>query len=248
MEMLDAEQFSGIAGTNIKDTFTYEVARWLVRRHPKQLSVEWDLDEQGRQMGVSLPRFLPLLADDSLVEADTPYLDWLGSAAAGAEQILPWLLQRLEDAPQTMLKKTAWYDALKINVSWSLGDSFRNPNACASQSERDVFSSPAAHPSQSGVFGGRACLCAFANPQAASAGRRRSPGHCPRRSYCPLPRTLWHNAWRFRKRGGGRCRSRRAHLPLGFAAGPALAAARVLRRNYSQEWCAHQLHRGHLTV
>ena len=73
-------------------------------------------------MGVSLHRFLPLLADDSLVEADTPYLDWLGSATAGAEKILPWLLQRLEDAPQTMLKKTVWYDALKINVSWSLGD------------------------------------------------------------------------------------------------------------------------------
>ena len=74
-------------------------------------------------MGVSLPRFLPLLADDSLVEADTPYLDWMGNAAGGAERILPWLMQRLEDAPMTMLQKTAWYDALKINVSWSLGDS-----------------------------------------------------------------------------------------------------------------------------
>jgi hypothetical protein len=123
MTLFDPEQVSGVAGTVITDTFTYEVARWLAERYLKQLSVGWDFDEQGRQMGVSLPRFLPLLADDSMVEADTPYLDWMGRAAGGAERVLPWLLQRLEDAPGTVLEKTAWYDALKLNVSWSLGDS-----------------------------------------------------------------------------------------------------------------------------
>jgi len=123
MELFDSEQFSGIAGTVVSDSFTYEVARWLVQRHAKQLSVDWDFDEQSRQVGVSLPRFLPLLADDSLVEADTPYLDWMGNGAGGAELILPWLLQRLEGTPMTMLEKTAWYDALRISVSWSLGNS-----------------------------------------------------------------------------------------------------------------------------
>ena len=98
MDSFDSEQFSGIAGTVISDSFTYEVARWLATRIPEKLSVDWDFDEQGRQMAVSLPRFLPLLADDSLVEADTPYLDWMSAAAGGAGQILPWLLQRLEDA------------------------------------------------------------------------------------------------------------------------------------------------------
>jgi len=136
MNLFDSEQFSGIAGTSIDDTFTYEVACWLVQRHANQLRMEWDLEEQGRQLGVSLPRVLPLLADDSLVEADTPYLNWLGGAAGGKENILPWLLRCLEDVPQTMLEKTAWYDALKINVSWNLGDSAasrtrarRNPRA-----------------------------------------------------------------------------------------------------------------------
>jgi len=123
MKRFDPEQVSGIAGTVITDTFTYEVTRWLAQRYPRQLRVEWDFDKQGRQMSVSLPRFLPLLADDSLVEADTPYLDWMARAAGGTEQILPWLMQRLEDAPLTMLQKTAWYDALKINVSCDLGNS-----------------------------------------------------------------------------------------------------------------------------
>jgi hypothetical protein len=123
LDLFDSEEFSGIAGTAIRDTFTYEVARWLALRFASELRVDWDLDEQSRQMSSSLPQQLPLLADDCLVEADTPYLDWLSSAAGGANRILSWLMQRLESSPRTILEKTAWYDALKIEVEWELGES-----------------------------------------------------------------------------------------------------------------------------
>jgi hypothetical protein len=123
IDLFDSEQFSGIAGTAIRDTFTYEVARWLASRFPRELRVEWELGEQSRQMSSSLPHLIPLLADDCLVEADTPYLDWLSSAAGGADGILFWLLRRLENSPRTILEKTAWYDALKIEIAWELGDS-----------------------------------------------------------------------------------------------------------------------------
>jgi hypothetical protein len=123
LDLFDSEEFSGIAGTVIRDTFTYEVARWLAQRFPRDLRVNWDLDAQGRQMSSSLPQLLPLLADDCLVEADTPYLDWLSSAAGGANAILTWLMQRLESWPRSILEKTAWYDALKIEVEWELGES-----------------------------------------------------------------------------------------------------------------------------
>lgn len=122
VELLDSEQFSGIAGTTISDTFTYDVAGWLVQRYFEKLRVDWDFDEQARQMSVSLPRLLPLLADDSLVEADTPYSVWLGSAAGGTDHILPWLLGRIEATPMSSLEKTACYDALGIEVSWDLGN------------------------------------------------------------------------------------------------------------------------------
>ena len=88
-----------------------------------ELSVEWDLDEQSRQFSSSLPQLLPLLGDDCFVEADTPYLEWLSNAAGDESRILSWLLQRLENAPLTILQKTAWYDALKIDISWELGNS-----------------------------------------------------------------------------------------------------------------------------
>ncbi|MFZ0795766.1 MAG: hypothetical protein WAM65_18515, partial [Candidatus Korobacteraceae bacterium] len=118
LDLFDSEEFSGIAGTEIRDTFTYEVARWLASNSAHDLRVEWDLEEQYKQVWSSLPRYVPLLADDCLVEADTPYLEWLSNAASGANRILPWLMQRLEQSSGDMLAKTAWYDALKIEIAW----------------------------------------------------------------------------------------------------------------------------------
>ncbi len=123
LERFDDEEFSGIAGTAISDNFTYDVARWLAQHYPQQLTVEWNFGEQSRQMGVTLPRFIPLLGDDSLVEADTPFFDWMASAAGGPEKILPWLLQRVADASLTSLERTSLYDSLAVNVSWKLGNS-----------------------------------------------------------------------------------------------------------------------------
>ncbi len=148
MDVFDPEQVSGIAGTVINDSFTYEVARWLAQRHSGQIGVEWNLDEQGRQMAVSLPRFLPLLADDSLVEADTPFLDWMASAAGGANRILPWLLQRFEDAPLSILQKTAAYDSLKVSVFWDLDESPASRTRARRKSASDVLPPEATHPPQ----------------------------------------------------------------------------------------------------
>ena len=102
---------------------TYDVACWLAQRYPQQLTVEWNFEEQSRPMGVTLPRFIPLLEDDSLVEADTPFFDWMANAAGGPTKILPWLLQRVADTPLTRLQRTSLYDSLAVNVTWKLGNS-----------------------------------------------------------------------------------------------------------------------------
>ena len=123
IDLFNDEEFSGIAGTVIRDAFTYDVARWLASRFPGDLRVEWNFDEQYRQMWSSLPRFVPLLGDDTFVEPDTPYLKWLSEASGGEDRILSWLLRRVEQMPAEMLEKTAWYDALKIEIEWELGES-----------------------------------------------------------------------------------------------------------------------------
>lgn len=121
MSQFDPETVSGIAGTVLTDTFTFDVAYWLQGRYPQQVHAEWDFDEQARSMAALLPRFIPLLDDDSLVEADTPYLTWL-SHAAGAGRELKWLLQQVHDAPVPISQKTELYDALHVELEWELRD------------------------------------------------------------------------------------------------------------------------------
>src|SRR5260370_11059423 len=115
MDPFDSEQVSGIAGTELRDTFTYDVARWLTRRYPRQVRAVWDIDEQSRALSAALPRFVPLLQDDSLVEADTPYLTWL-SRAAGAGRELEWFLQQLHDSPLSPPHRTTLYNALALQL------------------------------------------------------------------------------------------------------------------------------------
>ncbi len=137
MDLFDSEEVSGIAGTVLTDSFTYEVARWLTRRYARQVSAAWDVEAQARRLGAALPRFLPLLDDDALVEADTPYLAWLGNAA-GEGRELEWLLQRLEGAPIPIAEKTELYDALEIELKWELREC-RASRTLARRAVKDLF-------------------------------------------------------------------------------------------------------------
>jgi hypothetical protein len=121
MDEFDREAVSGIAGTQLTDTFTYEVARWLTQRHSHQVRAVWDIDEQYRPMSAALPGLLPLLADDCLVEADTPYLTWMKNAS-GEGRELTWLLDQIDKATMPITEKTALYDSLALELKWELAD------------------------------------------------------------------------------------------------------------------------------
>ena len=121
MEIFDPENVSGIAGTVVSDTFTYEVARWLWLASGDCVTAEWDEEEQAPRLATTLPRFLPLLEDDSLVEADVPYLKWLHAADRGKD--FAWLMRRFEDLRLPITHKTEIYDALGLTLKWDLADS-----------------------------------------------------------------------------------------------------------------------------
>ena len=123
MSVFDQEEFSGVAGTELRNTWTYELARWLVHRYPSDIKVEWNPDEQARRMAVILPNIVPLLEDDSFVEPDTPFLEMMALAAGGEDRPLPWLLDRFNQLPVTLLQKTGLYDSLEVQLVWKLGKS-----------------------------------------------------------------------------------------------------------------------------
>lgn len=121
---LEDAEVSGIAGTVVEDTFTYNITRWLVRRHPSQISINWEWHSDEYRLAATWPRFLPLLEEDALVEANVPYLDWLRAAKGEAgSKDLAWLIERFERLPLSERKQAELYESLKLPVSWTLGSS-----------------------------------------------------------------------------------------------------------------------------
>ncbi len=123
MDALDEFYTSGIAGTQMEDTLSFDVARWLVKRMPGEIEIAWDNYDPGREFGTTGPRFMPLLEDDAYVEADTPWRKWL-EAATGRNGADPaWLLQRFADLPISPLQKAELYESLRVPLRWNLGNS-----------------------------------------------------------------------------------------------------------------------------
>jgi len=116
------EEVVGIAGTVVEATFSYPMACWLIERHPRAISIVWYDYERETQRAVIWPRFFPLMEEDSLTEANVPYLDWL-KAARGREDELPWLIQQFGRLPISEKEKAALYDSLEIMVRWDVSRS-----------------------------------------------------------------------------------------------------------------------------
>jgi hypothetical protein len=116
------EEVVGIAGTVVEAAFSYPMVCWLVERHPKSLSIQWDDYERETQRAVIWPRLFPLMEEDSLTEANVPYLDWL-KAARGRQDELPWLIRQFQRLPISEKEKAALYDSLEIMVRWNMSGS-----------------------------------------------------------------------------------------------------------------------------
>src|ERR1700690_106090 len=130
MSAFDTFEFSGIAGTTMEDALSFDVARWLLGRMPGQVEIAWDNYEPGRELGTTGPRLMPLLEDDSYVEADTPWRRWLETAGGVgkrsgnvASRTPAWLVSRFERLPLPDPQKAELYESLRIPLRWSLGNS-----------------------------------------------------------------------------------------------------------------------------
>ena len=114
---LDDPEVSGIAGTSVTSNFSYEIVRWLIKEHPAQVAIDWDWFEDEERLGATGPRFMPLLEEDAVVEANVPYRDWL-RAARGRTKDLQWLIERFGALDLSEKAKAELYDSLKLHVRW----------------------------------------------------------------------------------------------------------------------------------
>ena len=114
---LDEPEVSGIAGTSVTSNFSYPIVSWLVAKYSEELSIDWDWFENEEAFAATMPRFLPLLDEDAMVEAHVPYRDWL-RLAAGRRNELAWLLERLKALRTSEKERARLYDSLKLHVRW----------------------------------------------------------------------------------------------------------------------------------
>jgi hypothetical protein len=119
MSALDDFDTSGIAGTTMRDALNFEAARWLARRIPRSVEIAWEEYEEERAMGSTWPRFIPLLEEDSDVEANIPWRRWLDSAT-GRERDLEWLIRRFEQLAVSNRERAELYDSLRLPLRWHL--------------------------------------------------------------------------------------------------------------------------------
>src|ERR1017187_1174340 len=121
-EMDDFEpiEVSGIAGTEMEDALSFDVARWLIQRMPGKVEIAWENYDPGRELGTTGPRFIPLLEDDAYVEADTPWRRWLETAAGEKGSDPAWLLQRFADLLLPPNQKAELYESLRVPLRWNL--------------------------------------------------------------------------------------------------------------------------------
>jgi hypothetical protein len=116
------EEVAGIAGTVVEATFSYPMVCWLVEHYPDEISIQWENYERDPQRGLIWPRFFPLMEEDSLIEANVPYLNWL-KAARGRQNELPWLVRQFQRLHVNEKEKAALYDLLEIMVHWDMSGS-----------------------------------------------------------------------------------------------------------------------------
>lgn len=117
---LDDTEVSGIAGTNVTSNFNYAIVCWLVAKYPAQISIDWDWFDEEERFGATMPRFLPLLEEDAMVEAHVPCRDWLRAAKGRANEVV-WLIERFKSLKISDKAKAELYDSLKIHVTWQFG-------------------------------------------------------------------------------------------------------------------------------
>lgn len=118
----DYIQYSGIAGTLLSGTFSYDIARWLVSRYPGRADIKWEEYKHPEKLASVLPRLLPLFYEDSLVEANIPYREWL-RAATGENNSLKWIVERFEQLSISDREKTLIYNSLELPIRWEMKDS-----------------------------------------------------------------------------------------------------------------------------
>jgi hypothetical protein len=139
LSALDLPESAGIGGTRIATTFTYDFLRTLARRHPDTVRVDWEAFDREDRLGATFPRFVPLLEEEALADANVPLRSWL-DAARGRRRELSWTLERFESLALPPAERAELFDGVGLPVLWEL--SGEESRTLARSPDRPLFLHP----------------------------------------------------------------------------------------------------------
>jgi hypothetical protein len=121
LSLLDNESVSGIAGSEIVESWEFSIARWLAHKYPNNISIYWDGELNTARLANTLSRVVPLLDEDATVEPDVDWRAWI-DAARGPQNDVKWLVDRFAalDLPERL--KAELFESLEIPISLDLQD------------------------------------------------------------------------------------------------------------------------------
>jgi len=114
-------EISGIAGTALTAVFSYEVVQSLAARYARSEEIAWDYHDETADLGPTLSKLFPWLAEDWPVEAHVPFSRWVGATRPRAMSDLTWLLQRLESLSVTPAERAEAWNSMQLPILWNIG-------------------------------------------------------------------------------------------------------------------------------
>jgi hypothetical protein len=108
-DLFEDPEVSGIAGTGLATNFSYEIARSLVDRHRRAISIDWENYEHSDRLGSVLPDLIPQSREDFSIEPHPDARRWFASLKGGLHALLHHVDRQV-------------YDLLEVPLRWELGD------------------------------------------------------------------------------------------------------------------------------
>jgi hypothetical protein len=119
----DRPDDTGIAGTLVYYSFSYEVARWLARRAPGEVSIDWDAVDDTTRLDELLAQLLQPSEDEYFDSGYVSSQEWINAARGASNGTdFDWLLAQISDKS----RQSFWcqlYDAADLPLVWDLSGS-----------------------------------------------------------------------------------------------------------------------------
>jgi hypothetical protein len=114
---------SGIAGSVVRHVYTCAAARWLARRFPDDVEIDWRAYDAPDRLD---PVLMPLLAraeEDTFDDTRAGITDWLGRAkGAFPHSDLAWLMRQARGSGMSSAQWSLAYECAEVPLVWRIGD------------------------------------------------------------------------------------------------------------------------------